>query len=275
MFPDPAASGVPRSTFTCPQPPSGCHMRQKRSQMWRPFSLLGTPTMLCFTGSTDVSTRAKWRHESSGTDGGWREKGTSPTSQNRLTTHYCTPCVPAINAHSRARTPNLGVCRCTGHPRSSLLPPFALATGTANGVMNHIRGPEGTAVEGVGGTCGSRGGMVSWPRSWHTPCRAWYWFQATRSLRSTRIVRGIRSHGDCGMRRQETWCRSAADALFHHSVTVSCHGPQVLSHMLRNATFQRMQWMSYLWTAVPWWRGHMGHLGLVWSHGAPVPSHRT
>ena len=26
------------------------------------------------------------------------------------------------------------------------------------------------------------------------------------------------------MRRQETWCRSAADALFHHSVTVSRHG---------------------------------------------------
>ena len=133
----------------------------------------------------------------------------------------------------------------------------------------------GTAVEGVGGTCGSRGGMVSWPRSWQTPCRAWYWCQATRSLRSTRIVRGMWSHRDCGMRRQETWCRSAADALFHHSVTVSCHGPQVLSHMLRNATFQRMQWMSRLWTVVPWWRGHMGHLGLVWSHGAPVPSHRT
>ena len=133
----------------------------------------------------------------------------------------------------------------------------------------------GTAVEGVGGTCGSRGGMVSWPRSWHTPCRAWYWCQATRSLRSTRIVRGMWSHRDCGMRRQETWCRSAADALFHHSVTVSCHGPQVLSHMLRNATFQCMQWMSRLWTMVTWWRGHMGHLGLVWSHGAPVPSHRT
>ena len=73
----------------------------------------------------------------------------------------------------------------------------------------------GTPVEGVGGTCGSLGGMVSWPRSWHTPCRAWYWCQATRCLRSTRSVRGMWSHRDCGMRRQETWCRPAADALFH------------------------------------------------------------
>ena len=47
-----------------------------------------------------------------------------------------------------------------------------------------------TAVDGVGGTCGSQGGMVSWPRSWHTPCRAWYWCQATRSLRSTHSARG-------------------------------------------------------------------------------------
>ena len=46
----------------------------------------------------------------------------------------------------------------------------------------------GTAVEGVGGTCGSRGGMVSWPRSWHTPCRAWYWCQAIRSLRDSGTV---------------------------------------------------------------------------------------
>ena len=60
----------------------------------------------------------------------------------------------------------------------------------------------GTAVDSVGGTCGSRGGMVSWPRSWHTPCRAWYWCQATRSLRSTRSVWGMCSHRDCGMRRQ-------------------------------------------------------------------------
>ena len=52
----------------------------------------------------------------------------------------------------------------------------------------------GTAVDSVGDTCGSRGGMVSWPRSWHTPCRAWYWCQATRSLGSTRIVRGMWSH---------------------------------------------------------------------------------
>ena len=71
----------------------------------------------------------------------------------------------------------------------------------------------GTVVDSVGGTCGSRGGMVSWPRSWHTPCRAWYWCQATRSLRSIRSVRGMWSHRDCGMRMQETWCRSAADAL--------------------------------------------------------------
>ena len=35
------------------------------------------------------------------------------------------------------------------------------------------------------------------------------------------------------MRRQDTWCRSAADALFHHSVTVSCHGPQVLSNVAK------------------------------------------
>ena len=39
-----------------------------------------------------------------------------------------------------------------------------------------------TAVDSVGSTCGSQGGMVSWPRRWHTPCRAWYWCQATRSL---------------------------------------------------------------------------------------------
>ena len=58
----------------------------------------------------------------------------------------------------------------------------------------------GTAVDSMGDTCGSRGGMVSWPRSWHTPCRAWYWCQATRSLRSTRIVRWMWSHRDCGMR---------------------------------------------------------------------------
>ena len=107
-----------------------------------------------------------------------------------------------------------------------------------------------TAVDSVGGTCGSQVGMVSWPRSLHMPCRAWYWCQATRSLRSTRSVRGMCSHRDCGVRRQETWCRSAADALFHHSVTVSCHGPQVLSHMLRNAILQRMQWMRRLWTVV-------------------------
>ena len=37
----------------------------------------------------------------------------------------------------------------------------------------------GTAVDGVGGTCGSRGGMVSWLRSWYTSCRAWYRCQAT------------------------------------------------------------------------------------------------
>ena len=112
--------------------------------------------------------------------------------------------------------------------------------------VNHA----GTAVDSMGDTCGSRGGMVSCPRSWHTPCRAWYWCQATRSLRSIRIVRGMWSHRGCGMRRQETWCRSAADALFHHSVIASCHGPQVLSHMLRNATFQRMQWRRRLWTVV-------------------------
>ena len=58
----------------------------------------------------------------------------------------------------------------------------------------------GTAVDSVGDTCGSRGGMVSWPRSWHTPCRVWYWCQATRSLRSTRIVQGMWSHRDCGMK---------------------------------------------------------------------------
>ena len=63
----------------------------------------------------------------------------------------------------------------------------------------------GTVVDSVGGTCGSRGGMVSWPGSWHTPCRAWYWCQATRSLRSTRSVRGMWSHRDCGMRRHETY----------------------------------------------------------------------
>ena len=104
----------------------------------------------------------------------------------------------------------------------------------------------GTAVDGVRGTCGSRGGMVSWPRNWHTPCRVWYWCQATRSLRSTRSARGMWSHRDCGMRRQDTWCRSAADTLFHHLVTISCHGP----HMLRNASFQRMQCMRRLWTVV-------------------------
>ena len=109
----------------------------------------------------------------------------------------------------------------------------------------------GTAVGSVGGTCGLRGGMWSWPRNWHTPCRARYWCQATRSMRSTRSVRGMWSQRDCGMRRQETCCRSAANALFHHSVTVSRHGPQVLSHMFRNATFQRMQWMRRLWTLVP------------------------
>ena len=55
----------------------------------------------------------------------------------------------------------------------------------------------GTAVDSVGDTCGSRGGMVSWPRSWHTPCRTWYWCQATRSLRSTRIVQRMWSHRVC------------------------------------------------------------------------------
>ena len=119
----------------------------------------------------------------------------------------------------------------------------------------------GIAVDGVGGTCGSRGGMVSWPRGWHTPCGAWYWCQATRSVRSACSARGMRSHSDCGMQRQDTWCRSAADALFHHSVTVSCHGLQALDHMLQNATFQRMQCMRRLWTVVPWWRGQRGHLG--------------
>ena len=49
----------------------------------------------------------------------------------------------------------------------------------------------GTVVDNVGGTCGTtRGGMVSWPHSWHTPCRAWYWCQATRSLTSTRVLGG-------------------------------------------------------------------------------------
>ena len=57
----------------------------------------------------------------------------------------------------------------------------------------------GSAVEGVSGTCGLRKGMVSWPRSWHTPCRAWYWCQATRSLRSTCSARGMWSHRDRGM----------------------------------------------------------------------------
>ena len=117
----------------------------------------------------------------------------------------------------------------------------------------------GTAVDSVGGTCGSRGGMVSWPRSWHTPCRAWYWCQGTRSLRSTRSARRMWSHRDCGIRRQETWCRSGVDAMFHHSVTVSCHGPQVLSHMLRNATFQRM-------------RGAFGG-GMVPRRARPIPSY--
>ena len=28
--------------------------------------------------------------------------------------------------------------------------------------------------------------------------------------------------------------------------------------MLRNATFQRMEWMRRLWTVVPWWRGPHG-----------------
>ena len=46
------------------------------------------------------------------------------------------------------------------------------------------RGPSfvyhaATAVDSVGGTCGSREGMMSWPHSWHTPCRAWYWCEAT------------------------------------------------------------------------------------------------
>ena len=83
----------------------------------------------------------------------------------------------------------------------------------------------GTTVDSEGGTCGSRGGMVSWPHSWCTPRRAWYWCHATCSLRSTRSGQGMWSHRDCGMQRQETWCSSAANALFHHSITVSCHGP--------------------------------------------------
>ena len=62
----------------------------------------------------------------------------------------------------------------------------------------------GTAVDSVGGTCGSRGGMVSRPRSWHTTCRVWYSCQATRSLRSIRSVWGMWSYKDYGMQRQKT-----------------------------------------------------------------------
>ena len=66
-------------------------------------------------------------------------------------------------------------------------------------------------------------------------------------------------------KKKKSWCTSAADALFHHSVTVSCHGPQVLSHMLRNATFQRMQCMRRLWTVVP----------MVPRRARPIPSYLT
>ena len=60
----------------------------------------------------------------------------------------------------------------------------------------------GTTADSVGGTYASRGGMVSWPRSWHTPCRVWYWCQATRSLSSIRSVQGMWSHRECFPCRQ-------------------------------------------------------------------------
>ena len=98
-----------------------------------------------------------------------------------------------------------------------------------------------TTMDGADGACGSRGGMVSWARSLQTPCSAWYWCHATRSLKSTRRDLGMCSHNDLGIRKQDTWCKPAADALAHHPVTMSCHGPHVSSHMFRNATFHRMQ----------------------------------
>ena len=93
------------------------------------------------------------------------ERGMSPTSQNRLTTHYRTPCAPVIDAQSRARTPVLGVCRCTCNPRSNTLPPFALATGTANQVMNHTQGRRGSQSKftlGPRGDCRHAGSNMAW-----------------------------------------------------------------------------------------------------------------
>ena len=77
------------------------------------------------------------------------------------------------------------------------------------------------------------------------------------------VVAGTPRRVNCvqpwSIRPGNLWCSAFSaegpGSLFHHSVTVSCHGPQVLSHMLRNATFQRRQWMRQwmrrLWTVVP------------------------
>ena len=99
----------------------------------------------------------------------------------------------------------------------------------------------GTAVDGVDGACGSRGGMVSWAHNMQMPCSAWYWCHATHSVKSIRRDLGMCSHNEWGIRKQDTWCKFAVDALAHHCVTMSCHCPHVLSHMFRNATFHRMK----------------------------------
>ena len=66
-----------------------------------------------------------------------------------------------------------------------------------------------------------------------------------------------------------------ADALFHHPVIVSCHGPHMLSHVLRNATFQRMQCMRRLWTVVTLMGGTEGTFGggVVQRRARPIPSY--
>ena len=73
----------------------------------------------------------------------------------------------------------------------------------------------GTTMDSVGGTCGSRGGMVSFPRSWHRPCRAWYWWQATSSLRSTQNP----EHALVAEHRQPGYAVRTVESGIHH---VSC-----------------------------------------------------
>ena len=77
----------------------------------------------------------------------------------------------------------------------------------------------GTEVDWCVSECGSRGGMVSCRRSWHTPWRACYWCHATCLCNAAQYPGSTLRQSDSRIRRQDAWWRSSGIAHDHHLVT--------------------------------------------------------